>query len=43
MHTSKKSIIVQKEVGKGGDVLSYSIGVQNALREDCDILVIRRD
>jgi len=40
VHTSKKSIIVQKEVGKGGDVLSYSIGVQNALREDCDILVI---
>jgi len=43
VHTSKKSIIVQKEVGKGGDVLTYSVGVQNALREDCDILVIRRD
>jgi len=43
VHTSKKSIIVQKEVGNGGDVLSYSIGVQNSLREDCDILVIRRN
>ena len=39
-HTSKKSIIVQKEVGVGGDVPSYSIGVKNSLREDCDILVI---
>jgi len=43
VHTSKKSIIVQKEVGNGGDVLSYSIGVQISLREDCDILVIRRN
>ena len=40
MHTSKKSLIVQKEVGKGGDVLTFSDGVKNALREDCDILVI---
>lgn len=40
VHTSKKSIIVQKEVGKAGDVLTYSEGVQNALREDCDILVV---
>ena len=39
-HTSKKSLIVQKEVGKGGDVLTFSDGVKNALREDCDILVI---
>lgn len=42
-HTSKKSIIVQKEVGPGKDCLAYDIGVMNALREDCDILVIRRD
>ena len=42
-HTSKKSIIVQKEVGPGKDTLEYSDGVKNALREDCDILVIRRD
>ena len=42
-HTSKKSIIVQKEVGQGGDILSYHDGVKNSLREDCDILVIRRD
>ena len=39
-HTSKKSLIVQKEVGKGEDVLTFSDGVKNALREDCDILVI---
>ncbi len=39
-HTSKKSIIIQKEVGIGGDMPSYSIGVKNSLREDCDILVI---
>ena len=39
-HHSKESIIVQKEVGLGGDVLNYSDGVKNSLREDCDILVI---
>ena len=42
-HTSKKSIIIQKEVGPGKDCVSYFDGVKNALREDCDILVIRRD
>ena len=39
-HHSKKSIIVQKEVGIGGDSLSYSDGVKNSLREDCDIVVV---
>ena len=39
-HTCKKSIIVQKEVGVGQDVLKYKDGVKNCLREDCDILVI---
>ena len=39
-HTCKKSIIVQKEVGKGGDVGNFRDGVKNSLREDCDILVI---
>lgn len=39
-HTSKKSIIVQKEVGIGGDSLCYSDGVKNSLREDCDIIVV---
>lgn len=39
-HTSEKSIIVQKEVGKGADVMDFRDGVKNALREDCDILVI---
>lgn len=39
-HHSKKSMIVQKEVGEGRDVLTFSDGVKNSLREDCDILVI---
>ena len=39
-HKCKKSIIVQKEVGYGQDVLTYKDGVKNCLREDCDILVI---
>ena len=39
-HTSKKSVIVQKEVGVGGDSLSFSDGVKNSLREDCDIVII---
>ena len=39
-HSCKKSIIVQKEVGKGADVLDFRDGVKNSLREDCDILVI---
>ena len=39
-HSSKKSLIVQKEIGKGRDSLTFSDGVKNSLREDCDILVI---
>lgn len=39
-HKSNKSVIVQKEIGKGKDCLTYSDGVVNCLREDCDILVI---
>lgn len=39
-HTSKKAVIIQKEVGVGGDMPSYSVGVKNSFREDCDILVI---
>ncbi len=39
-HRSKKSLIVQKEIGKGRDVLNFSDGVKNSLREDCDILII---
>lgn len=39
-HYSKKSLVVQKEIGKGMDSLTFSDGVQNSLREDCDILVI---
>ena len=39
-HTSKKSVIIQKEVGPGKDTLTFFEGVKNALREDADILVI---
>lgn len=39
-HTSKKSVIVQKEVGVGRDCPNYTEGVKNSLREDCDILII---
>ena len=39
-HKSKKSLIVQKEIEKGRDVLNFSDGVKNPLREDCDILII---
>ncbi len=39
-HKCKKSVIVQKEVGKGRDCPDYSSGVKNCLREDCDILII---
>ena len=38
-HTSKKCIIVQKEVEEEKDTLTFREGVMNALREDCDILV----
>lgn len=40
VHKSNKSLIVQKEVGPGKDCVSFSSGSINALREDCDILVI---
>jgi len=43
MHKSNKSVIVQKEVGRGADIAGFREGVVNSLREDCDILVIRRD
>ncbi len=39
-HTSNKSLIVQRELGKSRDFESFSAGVKNSLREDCDILVI---
>lgn len=37
-HTSRNSIIVQKELGT--DFERYQDGVKNALKEDCDVLVI---
>ncbi len=39
-HTSDKCVIVQKEVGKTGDVPSYYDGVINLLREDADIAIV---
>ena len=39
-HESKQSMIIQKEVGVGGDTMSFSEGVKNSLREDCDIVII---
>ena len=40
VHIPNKSLIVQKEVGNGRDCKTFGEGVTNALREDCDILVI---
>ena len=40
VHKNKKSVIVQKEVGLFGDIKDFHLGVKNALREDCDVLVI---
>lgn len=39
-HKSDKCIIVQKEVGKTGDIPTYYDGVINLLREDADIAII---
>lgn len=36
-HVTRNSIIVQKEMG---DFTAYTQGVKNALKEDCDVLVI---
>ena len=38
--TTLNALINQKEVGRGRDSLTFSDGVKNSLREDCDILVI---
>ena len=40
VHKNKNSVIVQKEVGPFGDCKTYHDGVVNALREDCDVLVV---
>lgn len=39
-HVSKQCVVVQKEIGLGKDALTFSDGVKNSLREDCDIVVI---
>ncbi len=40
LHESNHSLIVQKEIGEGKDCVSFGEGVKNALREDCDVLII---
>ena len=39
-HKSKKCIVVQKEVGRTGDIPSYYDGVINMLREDVDVAIV---
>lgn len=39
-HESKKSIVIQKEIGEESDVMSYYNGLINLLREDVDIAVL---
>lgn len=39
-HISNKSVIVQKEIGKGRDCLNYAEAIKNSMKEDCDVLVI---
>lgn len=40
IHKSDKSIVVQKEVNRNADVVSFYDGVVNMLREDADIIVV---
>lgn len=40
VHKSNKCAIIQKEIGKESDVLSYHDGLINLLREDSDITVV---
>lgn len=40
VHESKKSVIIQKEIGVEADVMSYRDGIINLLREDSDIAVL---
>lgn len=40
MHKSELSLIIQKEVGPGKDIRTFSEGVRNSLREDPDIVVV---
>lgn len=39
-HKSDKSVIIQKEIGKESDVLTFADGLKNLLREDSDISVL---
>lgn len=40
VHTPNKSLVVQKEVGRGRDCPDFGSGTINSLREDCDILIV---
>lgn len=42
LHKQRSSIIIQKEVGSGKDFANYYDGIINALKEDCDILVVEK-
>jgi twitching motility protein PilT len=39
-HTHGKSLVVQREVGKGRDVNSFALGIEDALRENPDIILV---
>jgi twitching motility protein PilT len=39
-HANGKSLIVQREVGRGRDVDSFAIGIEDALRENPDIILV---
>lgn len=40
IHKSDKAIVIQKEVNRNSDVVSFYDGVVNLLREDADIVVV---
>lgn len=39
-HTSDKSLIVQREVGIGADVDSFALGIEDAMREAPDVILV---
>jgi twitching motility protein PilT len=39
-HTSDRSLIVQREVGLGADVDSFSLGIEDAMREAPDVILV---
>lgn len=39
-HKSKKSIVVQKEIGVGRDCLTFEDAIKNSIKEDTNVLVV---